>query len=261
MTRRYAPISEVGGLLLVPGRKSRHGNPVAIQHGQDGYDDPIFELVEVWEAGGVSSLDDSKKRKTWKTLGEAVAANPPVRPEDQVGTVTSSSFSKREERVTLAEKLQSRVYEVAKEARRLVEFTNDPEDENIESLLFGPLESAAMSFDELILSLRSYDDPVDAEVPRYNGHAGLPAKIAPAADKVVWKTLARNDPRSAAAVEAIRAVYRAAQAKAGKPFPYEPVVNRRKISKDGTRVKGMVIPMGAAFEACPTGEYTAEMPR
>jgi hypothetical protein len=72
--KKHAHIGEVGGLLMVPGRKSARGNLVAIMQGQDGYGDPVFSLVEVWETGGTSSLG----KKTWRTLGEARAANPPV---------------------------------------------------------------------------------------------------------------------------------------------------------------------------------------
>lgn len=74
------------------------------------------------------------------------------------------SLAEREKRIRLAEKLQSWVYEAAEEARRLVKFTNDPEDENIENLLLRPLESAAMSFDELIARLR--DEANDNPTPK-----------------------------------------------------------------------------------------------
>lgn len=75
-----------------------------------------------------------------------------------------------------------------------------------------------------------------------------------------WKAMKRSDPRKDDAVKAIRAVYAAAMAPTGKPFPARPLVNGLQVSKDGTRVRGRVIPMGRAYEACPCGDYEAELP-
>jgi hypothetical protein len=65
----FAHIAEVGGLLVTDKRTAR-GNPIAIQHGQDGLGQSIFTFVEVWSGqNAVSSL--TERATTFKTLGAA----------------------------------------------------------------------------------------------------------------------------------------------------------------------------------------------
>jgi hypothetical protein len=72
---KRAPISEVGGILVVPNWLTTRGNPIAIQHGLDGMGCPIFCFVEVWpEQFAITSLRSGAGRATYRSLGEARAA-------------------------------------------------------------------------------------------------------------------------------------------------------------------------------------------
>lgn len=76
MGAKLAPVSEVGGVLVVPNWLTPRGNPIGIQHGQDGEGRSVFQFVEVWKDYGcaVSSLNSGVGKARYASLGEARAA-------------------------------------------------------------------------------------------------------------------------------------------------------------------------------------------